>query len=215
MHLFFSRKSKILNKTYIIFMSKLFLGMIMLEWTICTNCGKILDNSKNICPACNEKTEKLGIDFLKNRLANLTFVTKTLDIPLIKDYCPQIKAQNTTLEIIIIDDLFRYFSFLSLSDGVITDRELEFINELLERNYSQDDISLMGEDKLPDVPLSFECRPVTPDCGSLRTGSGQERQTEGPAMLIDDIIPYERNARHNEKAVPVVAESIEEWCRGR
>ena len=138
-------------------MSKLFLGMIMLEWTICTNCGKILDNSKNICPACNEKTEKLGIDFLKNRLANLTFVTKTLDIPLIKDYCPQIKAQNTTLEIIIIDDLFRYFSFLSLSDGVITDRELEFINELLERNYSQDDISLMGEDKLPDVPLSFEC----------------------------------------------------------
>ena len=63
---------------------------------------------------------------------------------MIKDYCPQIKAQNTTLEIIIIDDLFRYFSFLSLSDGVITDRELEFINELLERNYSQEDISLMG-----------------------------------------------------------------------
>ena len=105
-------------------MSKLFLGMIMLEWTICTNCGKILDNSKNICPACNEKTEKLGIDFLKNRLANLTFVTKTLDIPLIKDYCPQIKSQNTTIEIIILDDLFRYFSFLSLSDVVITDREL-------------------------------------------------------------------------------------------
>ena len=131
--------------------------MIMLEWTICTNCGKILDNSKNICPACNEKTEKLGIDFLKNRLANLTFVTKTLDIPLIKEYCPQIKEQDTSLEIIILDDLFRYFSFLSLSDGVITDRELEFINELHERTYSQDDISLMGEDKLPDVPLSFEC----------------------------------------------------------
>ena len=26
-------------------------------------------------------------------------------------------------------------------------------------------------------------------------------------MLISDIIPYERNARHNEKAIPVVAES--------
>ena len=24
-------------------------------------------------------------------------------------------------------------------------------------------------------------------------------------MLIDDIIPYERNARYNEKAIPVVA----------
>lgn len=30
-------------------------------------------------------------------------------------------------------------------------------------------------------------------------------------MNIDDIIPYERNARHNEKAIPVVAESIREF----
>lgn len=30
-------------------------------------------------------------------------------------------------------------------------------------------------------------------------------------MRIDDIMPYERNARHNEKAVPVVAESIKEF----
>ena len=30
-------------------------------------------------------------------------------------------------------------------------------------------------------------------------------------MLIDEIIPYERNARYNEKAIPVVAESIKEF----
>ena len=30
-------------------------------------------------------------------------------------------------------------------------------------------------------------------------------------MRIDDIIPYERNARHNERAVPAVAESIKEF----
>lgn len=30
-------------------------------------------------------------------------------------------------------------------------------------------------------------------------------------MLIDEIIPYEKNARHNEKAVPVVADSIREF----
>lgn len=30
-------------------------------------------------------------------------------------------------------------------------------------------------------------------------------------MLISDIIPYERNARHNEKAIPKVAESIREF----
>lgn len=30
-------------------------------------------------------------------------------------------------------------------------------------------------------------------------------------MKIDDIVPYERNARNNDKAVPVVAESIKEF----
>ena len=30
-------------------------------------------------------------------------------------------------------------------------------------------------------------------------------------MNIDDIIPYEKNARHNERAIPVVAESIREF----
>lgn len=30
-------------------------------------------------------------------------------------------------------------------------------------------------------------------------------------MLIDEIIPYEKNARHNEKAIPVVADSIREF----
>lgn len=30
-------------------------------------------------------------------------------------------------------------------------------------------------------------------------------------MLISDIIPYERNARHNERAIPKVAESIKEF----
>lgn len=30
-------------------------------------------------------------------------------------------------------------------------------------------------------------------------------------MLISEIIPYERNARHNERAIPKVAESIEEF----
>ena len=30
-------------------------------------------------------------------------------------------------------------------------------------------------------------------------------------MLISDVVPYERNPRHNEKAIPVVAESIKEF----
>lgn len=30
-------------------------------------------------------------------------------------------------------------------------------------------------------------------------------------MLISEIIPYERNARHNEEAIPIVADSIKEF----
>lgn len=35
-------------------------------------------------------------------------------------------------------------------------------------------------------------------------------------MLISDIKPYERNARHNDKAIPKVAESIRKFgLRGK
>ena len=35
-------------------------------------------------------------------------------------------------------------------------------------------------------------------------------------MLIADIVPYGRNARHNEKAIPKIAESIKEFgCAAR
>ena len=129
----------------------------MIEWTICTRCGKVLDNSKDICPVCNMKTDKLDMSALKNHLANVTFLIKTLDIDLIKDYCPQISEQSSGLEVIVLDDLFKYLSYLGLGDGVITENELEFINELLDSAYSEEDILNLGDAKLEDLPLSFEC----------------------------------------------------------
>ena len=129
----------------------------MLEWTICTNCGKVMDNSKVTCPNCNSKTEKLGVDYLKNHLSGVLFLIRTLDIDLLKDYCPQIKAQNASLEVVVLDDLFRYFSFLGLGDGVITDNELNFINELLLSYYTKDDILKLTDADIDDLPASFEC----------------------------------------------------------
>lgn len=130
---------------------------MMMEWTICTRCGKVLDNSKETCPVCGNKTNKITIDFLKTHISNVTFLIKTLDIELIRQYCPQISSQNNPLEIIILDDMFRYFSYLGLGDGVITDNELEFINTLLDSNYTTSDITSMGNCEIDDVPLSFEC----------------------------------------------------------
>ena len=129
----------------------------MLEWTVCTNCGKVLDNSKEVCPSCGAKTDNVGMDFLKNHLSDMEFIIKTLDIDFVKDQCPLIKSQNASLEVIILDDLFKYFSYLSLSDEVITYSEISFINELLDSNYTKNDISKLSNDDISNLPLSFMC----------------------------------------------------------
>ena len=129
----------------------------MLEWTICNNCGKVLDESKITCPSCGARTDKLAMDYLKGNLSGLLFLVRTMDIDLLRDRCPLIKSQNAPLEVIILDDLFRYFSFLGLGDGVITDNELNFINELLISYYTREDIMKLSDAELEDVPLSFKC----------------------------------------------------------
>ncbi|WP_405293949.1 AAA family ATPase [Methanobrevibacter sp.] len=129
----------------------------MLEWTICANCGKVLDNSKETCPVCNLKTEKLDMEFLKGNLSNVTFLVRTLDIDLVKEYCPKIKEQDTPLNVMILDDLFRYLGYLGLGDGVVTDHELDFINELLDGSYTSEDIFSLSETATDDLPMSFEC----------------------------------------------------------
>ncbi|WP_305512751.1 hypothetical protein [Methanobrevibacter sp. V14] len=56
----------------------------------------------------------------------------------------------------VLDDLFKYFSYLGLGDEVITDNELNFINELLNSNYTIGDILNLTDDEIDDLPPSFE-----------------------------------------------------------
>ena len=56
-----------------------------------------------------------------------------------------------------MDDLFKYFSYLGLSDGKITDNEVEFINSLLDTTYSKDDIEYLKDSKDSKLPHSFTC----------------------------------------------------------
>ena len=129
----------------------------MLEWTICTKCGKVLDDSKITCPGCGSKTEKLEMDYLKKHLSGMLFLIRTLDIGLLREQCPTISTQNASLEVVVLDDLFRYLSFLGLGDGVITDNELNFINELLVSFYTKEDIMKLTDVEIEEMPMSFEC----------------------------------------------------------
>lgn len=128
----------------------------MLEWTICKNCGKIIDNSKDACSFCGSDVEKIHMDYLTNYLNESMFIIRTLDV--FKSQCPSINHLDSNLESIVLDDLFRWFSYLGLGDGKITDNELEFINSLLNTNYSKEDILNFTDFKLDGaMPLSFEC----------------------------------------------------------
>ena len=129
----------------------------MLEWTICNNCGKILDNSQKSCPSCAGEVCKVNMDYLSGYLSNVTFLVRTLEV--FRDVIPEIRdLGNVSLESIIYDDLFKYFSFLGLGDNEITDNELEFINSLLDATYTKEDILNLTNLKMDNsLPLSFSC----------------------------------------------------------
>ena len=129
----------------------------MLEWTICKNCGNILDNSQTACPNCQSEVDKIHMDYLIRYLTNLNFLVKTISI--FAEYSPSIqKLENITLESLIIDDLFKWFSYLGLGDGKISDNELEFINSLLNVSYTKEDILNLSDLKLEsELPHSFKC----------------------------------------------------------
>lgn len=137
----------------------------MLEWTVCNNCGKILDSSQVKCESCGNEVTKVHIDYLTNCLTDLNFLVKTLSI--FNDFCPSIKnLGNVSLESLIIDDLFMWFGYLGLGDKKITDNELEFINSLLNTSYSKQDVFNLADAEFSEkIPLSFKCLGELDECG--------------------------------------------------
>ena len=125
----------------------------MLEWTICSNCGKIFDNSQETCPTCNVSVDRVHMDYLTGYWVNLNFLIKTISI--FNDYCPTIKnLGERSVESVLADDMFSWLSYLACADGKITDNELEFINALLVSDFTKDDLTSSRPDTLP---LSFRC----------------------------------------------------------
>ncbi len=137
----------------------------MLEWTVCKNCGKILDNSQNTCSSCDSDVDKIHMDYLAGYMTNLNFLVKTLGI--FTPYCDSIRdLDNVTLESLIVDDLFKYFAYLGLGDDRITDNELEFINSLLDTSFTKEDIQTLTDLKISrEIPLSFKCLHELDLCG--------------------------------------------------
>ena len=129
----------------------------MLEWTICENCGKLLDNSQDSCPFCAGDVKKVDINYLKDYTSQLMIMVRTVDgMPLdIFPLTSEWKGNGNTVESAIIDDLLSWLSYLGLSDDNVTDNEAQFINELLDVDYSTDVLSTMEKSELSELPISF------------------------------------------------------------
>ena len=125
----------------------------MIEWTICTVCKSVVDNTNETCPNCGGEVVKHDISFVKDYFNSMLFLIKTVNS--LKDFCPPIK--DIDYESVLYDDLFNWFGYLGLGDNVITDNELEFINELLEASYTKADIMALSDIEMGSKLLpSFE-----------------------------------------------------------
>ena len=113
----------------------------MIEWTICTVCKSVVDNTNETCPNCGGEVVKHDISFVKDYFNSMLFLIKTVNS--VKDFCPPIK--DIDYESVLYDDLFQWFSYLGLGDNVITDNELEFINGLLDASYTKEDIMALSD----------------------------------------------------------------------
>ena len=121
----------------------------MIEWTICRDCKSVVENTNVTCPNCGGQVESHGIDFVKDYFESVLFLTRTINS--LRDFYKPIKGID--FESVLYDDLFKWFGYLGLGDDVITDNELEFINELLDCSYTKDDIFELSDIRLKNLPV--------------------------------------------------------------
>ena len=125
----------------------------MIEGTICRECKSVVDSTCTSCPNCGGEVDKHHIDFVKDYFNSVLFLVKTINS--LKEFYEPIR--DIDFESVLYDDLFMWFSYLGLGDSIITDNELEFINELLDSSYAKEDILSLSDIKMSDELLpSFE-----------------------------------------------------------
>ena len=119
----------------------------MIEWNICRDCKSVVDSAHASCPNCGGAVEIHQMDFVKDYFNSVIFLVKTMNS--LKGFLEPIR--DVDFEGVIYDDLFMWFSYLGLGDNVITDNELEFINGLLDKSYTADDIMALSDITMGDL----------------------------------------------------------------
>lgn len=129
----------------------------------CENCGNDTQGLMYVfCPKCQAYIwNPISDEITRRRIDNHFKIGENLDnehdkrLTLINE----LKSKGFSIRSIFLSEMCRFFSYLSMADNVISDNEVEFINEYLHLNLNKKQITnIFGtidetyEDKLP---LSF------------------------------------------------------------
>ena len=83
-------------------------------------------------------------ELLKNLIIKITDFSKKYSNILDKDSAPlwnyAKENYNVTLDSILFNDILLWLGYLGLNDGEITEEELDFINYILDINFSKEDL---------------------------------------------------------------------------
>ncbi len=134
------------------------------------------------------------LDNLRNLINNLLSFAKEKTNALDRDSAPlwyYLKERNNqdfNLDAILLNDIFLYLSFLSLSDDEIIDGELEFINHVLDFNFNREEFlnylnaNLNEEDFINSLPVSFS---LFYEFDKYLVNKGKDSQVEIVESLFD------------------------------
>lgn len=128
----------------------------------CSHCGNKTELIYVFCPNCQAYIWNPISDTLIRRFIKYYFdFGEAVDDEYHANFTivNELKSKGYTIKSIFLSNLFSFLSYLSIADNIITDKEVEFINEYLSINYNKNQIrEIVGKiDKnyKNKLPISF------------------------------------------------------------